>query len=213
MGRRKTLFFSVAAGTALCAVLAACGNSASQPPAPLPAARAATSPSPSASTPSPSPDASASIPADLNINFEQPTTTDPTLLSITADVKSVVYAYEEALARGNADDPLVHTLVTKYADVQITQLLTQLTANKTRPSGTVTFFRVTPSETNGFYGVAFCEDDSKAVPVTVQGDSPKGSAPTGSNALRQWAFSFAKDNTGKLTIDYLSTQAGSRSCG
>lgn len=212
MGRRKTLSFSVIAGPALCATLAACGNSASQPPASLPAARAATSPSPSA-TPSPSPDASASIPADLSINFEPPSTTDPTLLSITADVKSVVYAYEEALARGNADDPLVHTLVTKYADVQITQLLTQLTANKTRPSGTVTFFKVTPSQTNGFYGVAFCEDDTKAVPVTVQGDSPKGSAPTGSNALRQWAFSFAKDNAGKLTIDYLSTQAGSRSCG
>jgi hypothetical protein len=212
MGRRNTPFFALASGVVCFALLAACGTSASQPPAALPRSSAPAA-SPTSASPSPSPDASASIPADLTINFEPPTTSDPTLLSITAQVKLVVYAYEEALARGNADDPLVHTLVTEYADVQITQVLTQLAAGKTRPSGTITFFKVTPSETNGFYGVALCEDDSKATPVTVQGDSPKGPAPTGTSALRQWSFSFAKDKaTGKLVIDYLSTQAGSSSC-
>jgi hypothetical protein len=212
MGRRKTLISSAAASAALCATLAACGNTASQPPAPLPAARPATSPSPTATTPSPSPDASASIPADLSINFEQPTTTDPNLLAVSADAKSLVYAFEEALARGSASDPLVHTLVTQQADVQITELLIQLTGKKTRPSGTVTFFRVTPTTEGGFYSVGFCEDDSKAVPVTVQGDSPTGSAPSGSSALRQWEITFVKGNLAKPQINNFFTQVGGKAC-
>jgi len=209
MVRRNALLSAVALG-ASAALLAACGNSASQPPAALPVTHAvAASPSP---TPSPSPDASASIPADLTINFEPPTTTDPNLLAVTADAKAMVYAYEEALARGSVQDPLVHTLVTQQADLQITELLTQLIGKKTRPSGTVTFFKVTPSQTNGFFGVAFCEDDTKAVPVTVQGDARQGNAPTGSNALRQWGVSFGKDAKGNLVINYLSTQVGGRAC-
>jgi predicted small lipoprotein YifL len=212
MGRRKTLFSSVAAGAVLFATLAACGNAASQPPASLPAAHAATSPSPSASTPSPTPDASASIPADLKINFEQPTTTDANLLAVSADAKSLVYAFEEALAKGSPADPLVHTLVTQQADVQITELLIQLTGKKTRPSGTLTFFRVTPTTESGFYSVGFCEDDSKATPVTVQGDARQGSAPTGSNALRQWEITFVKGNLAKPQINNFFTQVGGKAC-
>lgn len=208
MVRRNALLSAAALG-ASAALLAACGNSASQPPAALPVTHPAASPSP---TPSPSPDASASIPADLTINFEPPTTTDPKLLAVTADAKAMVYAFEEALARGDVHDPLVHTTVTQQADLQITELLTQLTGKKTRPSGTLTFFRVTPSQTNGFFGVAFCEDDTKAVPVTVQGDAKQGSAPSGNNALRQWGVSFGKDAKGNLVINYLSTQVGGRAC-
>lgn len=209
MGRRNALF-SVAAIGASAALLAGCGTSASQPPAALPVTHvAAASPSP---TPSPSPDASASIPADLTINFEPPTTTDPKLLAVTADAKSLVYAYEEALARGSARDPLVHTLVTQQADVQMTELLIQLTGKKTRPSGTVTFFRVTPTTESGYYSVGFCEDDSRAIPVSVQGDTRQGNAPTGSGALRQWEITFTTGDPTKAQIDNFFTQVGSKAC-
>ena len=208
MVRRNALLSAAALG-ASAALLAACGNSASQPPAALPVTHPAASPSP---TPSPSPDASASIPADLTINFEPPTTTDPKLLAVTADAKAMVYAFEEALAKGTPNDPLLQSLVTQQAGVQITELILQFNASKTRPSGTVTFFRVTPSQSGGFYGVGFCEDDTKAIPVTVQGDTPKGSAPTGPNAMREWLVGFSQDKTGKFVIDHLSTQTGVKAC-
>lgn len=210
MSRRNALF-AVAAVGASAALLAACGSSASQPPAALPDTHVVVTSAP-AVTPSPSPDASASIPADLTINFEPPATSDAKLLSVTAQAKLMVYAFEEALARGDAHDPLLRTVVTDQADLAVTQLLIQLTGKKTRPSGTVTFFKVTPSQTNGFFGVGFCEDDSKAVPVTVQGDARDGSAPSGSNAVRQWEVSFGKDSAGNLQINYLTTQVGGRAC-
>jgi hypothetical protein len=211
MGRRNPLFFTLAPGAVCLATLAACGTSASQPPAALPVS-STPAVSPTSASPSPSPDASASIPADLTINFEPPTTTDPNLLAVTADAKALVYAYEEALASGSARDPLVHTLVTQQADVQITELLIQLTGKKTRPSGTVTFFKVTPTTESGFYSVGFCEDDSKAIPVSVQGDSPQGSAPTGSNASRQWEITFVKGNLTKPQINNFFTQVGGKAC-
>ena len=208
MVRRNALLSAAALG-ASAALLAACGNSASQPPAALPVTHAAASPSP---TPSPSPDASASIPADLTINFEPPTTTDPKLLAVTADAKALVYAFEEALASGSARDPLIHTLVTQQADVQMTELLIQLTNKKTRPSGTVTFFRVTPTTASGYFSVGFCEDDTKAIPVSVQGDARQGNAPTGSNAVRQWEITFTTGDVTKAEINNFFTQVGGKAC-
>jgi hypothetical protein len=214
MLRRNALSSVAAVGAVLGAALAGCASAQAQPPATLPATVAAgAAPSSGSASPLPSPPGiSASIPSDLTIDFEQPPTADPNLLVVTADAKQLIYAFEQALARGSTTDPLVRSLVTQQADLQMTQLLTQLTQKKTRPSGTVRFFRVTPTHTGDFYGVGFCEDDSKAAPVSVKNGSSRGSAPTGDSALRQWDVGFAAASGGKLQIDYLLTRVGSSAC-
>lgn len=209
MRQRRALIISAAA---LSAILAGCGSGTVQPPAALPTG-AGTQGGAAGTAAAAVPTATASLPADLTVDFQEPATADQTQAALVAYARQLLYAYEQALARGKPTDALAQSLVTGQADVQLTQLLGQSAGKGTRPSGTVTFFRVTPSIAGGFEGVGLCENDSQAVPVSVTTGARKGGAPTGGSALRQWNMGFAKDGSGKLRINYLTTQLGSSACG
>ncbi len=206
--RRTAAAVSALAGTA--ALLSGCATSASQPAGALPTAAASTSAVVQGPTALPSP--SASIPSDLTIRFEPPDPVPAGLGNLVAATQEFVYAYEQAVAKGSVTDSLVQSLVTGSADVSLNTLLHQAVKNGTRPSGTVTFFLVTPSQQGSAEGVGFCENDSQAVPVSDGSGAVAGSAPKGTDAVREWNLGFSTGSGGKLIINLLATEVGSRAC-
>ncbi len=62
----------------------------------------------------------------------------------------------------------------------------------TRWWGTITFSHFQVAILSRASGAGFCESDAQAYPVTISGDTRKGSSPAGAAAVRAWELAVTK---------------------
>jgi hypothetical protein len=156
--------------------------------------------------------AAAELPSDLTISYQFTMPTDPVKAALVNEAELIIQHYEIAVAGGSAAKLDINSVLSGPAGAQLYSLVRSDTANGTRPSGTIVFFRMTPALAANLGSVGICENDQQTTPVKISTDTSAGSAPTGALALRAWQFGFIKNSAGKYLLDYINIQAENRAC-
>jgi hypothetical protein len=208
MRRRK--FLMVARTLTALATLAGCAAGAAQPPAALSgggAPQASTSAAASASA-----TAAGQIPADYKVDVEFNPSGDPTRDALLAQTRAMLMAYEQAVSRNAPSDALYQSLTTANARINLYSMINTFAQAGERPTGSVRFYQFTAKTSGTVADVLFCEDTSKAVPVSFKTGQRTGAATTGTAAFSSWDTAFKKGSGGMWAIVYASAQVGRQSC-
>jgi hypothetical protein len=198
---------------ALCAVvtLNGCSNSVQPSGKVADASSAVTSAAPTSASPSPTEAPGNTLPADLTLDFTAPQLTGESADIYTA-AKAYVNAYEAAVSAGKTANIALTAMTNVSAGGSVAQAISSDEHAGTRWAGTITFsnFQVTILSTAR--GIGFCESDTAAYPVTISGDTRKGSSPTGAAAVRAWELAVTKQANGSYQVTTFNTDPGDPVC-
>ena len=135
--------------------------------------------------------------------------------ALQAKTESLLYAYEQAVARGNPNDSLYQTMVYGQAAQSIADEVQQFAQVGQRPIGTIKFYAFqvnTRSFSNGVTAadVDFCEDNSQTdlLDTKTGATSPP---PTGASRQSIWDVGF-QTVKGKSTVETVEIQPGGSLC-
>lgn len=200
------------AGT-LCAAVAlnGCSNS-TQSSGTIPGAGAG-EPSSSASV---NPSTAASIPSDLTLDIVMTSTGNAAEDVLQAKTKSLLYAYEEAVARANPNDPLYQSMVSGSAALSIASEVREFAQAGQRPIGVIKFYAFQVS-TRSFSGgvsasdVDFCEDTSQTRMLVTKTGATAAPPTTGASEQSLWDVGYLTEK-GKSTVELVDIQPGGSSC-
>jgi hypothetical protein len=161
------------------------------------------------------PSTSASIPSDLSLDIVMTSTGNAAQDALLTKTKSLLYAYEQAVARANPNDALYQSMVYGQAAQSISDEIQEFARVDQRPIGTIKFYAFranTRSFSNGVTAadVDFCEDNSQ----TEMLDSKTGATappPTGAAQQSSWDVGFLTVK-GKSTIQNVVVRPGGSAC-
>jgi hypothetical protein len=162
------------------------------------------------------PSASASIPSDLTLDIVMTSTGIASEDLLLTKTKSLLYAYEEAVAQGNPNDPLYRSMVTAGSAVlSIASEVQEFVQAGQRPIGVIKFydFQVGSRSFSGGVSAAdvdFCEDNSQTrMLVTKTGAT--AAPPTSASEQSLWDIGYLTQS-GKSTVETVEIQPGGSSC-
>lgn len=203
----------VLAGT-LCAAIAlvtlnGCSNSA-QPNGTIAGAAGN-----AASSSSANPSTSASIPSDLTLDVVMSSTGNAAKDALLTKTKSLLYAYEQAVARANPNDPLYQSMVSGPAAVSIASEIQGFATAGQRPIGVIKFYGFAAdvhsySSTLSAADITFCEDTSRTQ-MLVTKTGATAAPPTGASAPTDWDVGYLTKN-GKSTVESVVIRPGGSAC-
>jgi hypothetical protein len=151
------------------------------------------------------------LPADLSLDF-----TDPQLTGVSEDIytsaKSFAEAYEAAVSADKFSNQALSSMITVPAAAGVARNVDSDARAGDRWAGTITFSHFQVAILSKATGIGFCESDAEAYPVSIAGDVRKGSSPTGTQAVRAWSLTVAKQQNGSYQITSFSTVAGDVVC-
>jgi hypothetical protein len=161
------------------------------------------------------PSTSASIPSDLTLDIVMTSTGNAAEDVLLAKTKSLLYAYEEAVARANPNDPLYQTMVSGSAALSIASEVREFAQAGQRPIGVIKFYSFQVS-TRSFSGgvsaadVTFCEDTSQTQ-MLVTKTGATAAAPTSASDQSDWDVGYLVEK-GKSTIESVIIRPGGSAC-
>jgi hypothetical protein len=151
------------------------------------------------------------LPADLTLDF-----TGPQLTGVSEDIyeraKSFAQAYEAAVSAGRITNTALVSMISVPAAAAVARNADADARSGERWAGTITFSHFDVAILSKATGIGFCESDAQAYPVSITGDVRKGSSPTGSQAVRAWELTVAKQKNGSYQITNFSTVQGDATC-
>jgi hypothetical protein len=200
---------ALALAGALCAAVALNGCSNSTQSSGTIAGAGAGEASSSASV---NPSTSASIPSDLTLDIVMTSTGNAAEDVLLAKTKSLLYAYEQAVARANPNDPLYQSMVSGSAALSIASEVQEFVQAGQRPIGVIRFygFQVsTRSYSNGVSAADVNFNSQTRMLVT----KPGATAAPATSASRQshWDIGYLTEK-GKSTVELADIQPGGSSC-
>ena len=150
------------------------------------------------------------LPADLTLDF-----TDPQLSGVSEDIytsaKAFAEGYEAAASTGE-NSISVQSSMTSAAAASVARNIDTDDHSGDRWAGTVSFNDFQVALLSKATGIGFCESDAEAYPVSISGDVRKGSSPTGTEAVRAWELTVAKQANGTYQVTTFSIFPGDATC-
>jgi hypothetical protein len=151
------------------------------------------------------------LPADLTLDF-----TDPQLSGVSEAIytsaKAFAEAYEAAASAGKNSDSALTSMTGVAAAAGVARNIDSDDHSGERWAGTVSFADFQVALLSKATGIGFCESDTEAYPVSISGDVRKGSSPTGTEAVRAWELTVAKQANGTYQVTTFSIFPGDSTC-
>lgn len=161
------------------------------------------------------PSTSASIPSDLTLDVVLTSTGNAAQDALLTKTKSLVYAYEQAVARANPNDSLYQSMVSGPASVSIESEIQGFVRSGQRPVGVIKFYAFKAdvhSYSAGFAAadVTFCEDNSQtSMLVTKTGAT--AAPPAGASTPSYWDVGYLTRN-GTTSVQSVVIRPGGSAC-
>lgn len=168
-----------------------------------------------ASSASANPSAPASIPSDLTLDVVLTSTGNASEDALLTKTKSLLYAYEQAVARANPNDSLYQSMVSGSAALSIASEVQEFVQAGQRPIGVIKFYAFQVSSRSFSGGVSaadvtFCEDNSQTE-MLVTKSGATAAPPTGASEQSFWDIGYLTES-GKSTVESVEIQPGGSSC-
>jgi hypothetical protein len=142
--------------------------------------------------------------------------TDPQLTgeseAVYKSAKTFVDAYEAAASAGKISNTELSATTSIAADASVARNIGSDDQAGDRWAGTVDFDDFQVALLAEATGIGFCESDTAAYPVSISGNVRKGSSPTGTEAVRAWELTVAKQADGGYQITTFSIFPGDATC-
>lgn len=201
----RPLLLAALAALIAAPVLNGCANSAQDNGTIAGADTAAASPSSSSSAAAP-----ASIPSDLTLDLQMTATGDAAKDALLTKTKSLVYAFEQAVARANPNDGLYQTMVSGAGSTAVYAQIEQFAQAGQRPIGVIRFYGFTVLQRAPAADVMFCEDTSQTQLLnTKSGATTEPAAGNGTQSY--WDVGYLTLG-GKSTIESVAIRPGGSAC-
>lgn len=160
------------------------------------------------------PSTSASIPGDLTLDVVLTSTGNAAEDALLSNTKSLIYAYEQAVARANPNDSLYQSMVSGPASVSIESEIQGFVKAGQRPVGVIRFyaFDAAVHAYSGFSAadVTFCEDNSRTE-MLVTSSGATTAPPTSASTPSYWDVGYLTRN-GKSSIQSVVIRPGGSAC-
>ena len=161
------------------------------------------------------PSASASIPSDLTLDIVMTSTGNAAKDVLLTKTKSLLYAYEEAVARANPNDPLYQSMVSGSAALSIASEVREFVQAGQRPIGVIRFYSFQASVRSFADGVSaadvdFCEDNSQTRMLVTKTGATAAPA-TSASGQSHWDVGYLTEK-GKSTVELVEIEPGGSSC-
>lgn len=182
-----------------------CGNSAQDNGTIAGAATAAAAPSSSLSASAP-----ASIPSDLTLDVQMTPTGNAAKDALLTKTKTLVYAFEQAVARANPNDGLYQTMISGAGSTAVYAQIEQFVQAGRRPIGVIRFYGFTVLQRAPAADVMFCEDTSHTQLLDTKSGATTGPAASGATQS-YWDVGYLTLK-GKSTIESVAIRPGGSAC-
>jgi hypothetical protein len=209
--RRPTTALALLAALSAVVSLNSCSSSVQPSGKIADSSPAVTTPTSPAASPTPSTASGNALPSDLTLDFTDPQLTGESA-AIYSAAKAFANAYEAAVSAGKTTNTALTSMTSLYGAAGVTQSIDGDDHSGTRWAGTITFSHFQVAILSKATGIGFCESDAQAYPVTISGDTRKGSAPTGAKAVRVWDLAVTKQANGSYQVTVFSTEPGDPIC-